>query len=343
MADKIQAHKGQAPEKLGREAFGERFREQFYDPRFDDARDAIASLEAIAWRNYEEARKAPRTMKAGPEFADPDYDLSVEWNAARERLRRRNARSRTRRRARACWSSAARRATTAPARARSRRPSASRGLVRGRLARARHRGRLPRPEPAHLRLRPPHPSVQGLRVDRDAALPLAVQLLSEPRARPDPRLDERDLRALGRARTASSSSRRRTGTDAERAQADDRPPRLRRRRQSRPDLDPRQEARRGEGDRARPAGTIRSTSPAASTAWWCTATSPASRARGARCRDWLDWMGLIDAGSDGPARPLHRLLRALRDQPRRARPRRGGAGGDAQRGPRGRQRRPAFA
>jgi len=48
MADKIQAHKGQAPEKLGREAFGERFREQFYDPRFDDARDAIASLEAIA-------------------------------------------------------------------------------------------------------------------------------------------------------------------------------------------------------------------------------------------------------------------------------------------------------
>ncbi|MET0203338.1 MAG: flavodoxin family protein [Casimicrobiaceae bacterium] len=86
MADKIQAHKGQAPEKLGREAFGERFREQFYDPRFDDARDAIASLEAIAWRNYEESRKAPRTMKAGPEFSDPDYDLSVEWKAARDRL-----------------------------------------------------------------------------------------------------------------------------------------------------------------------------------------------------------------------------------------------------------------
>ena len=27
------------------------------------------------------------------------------------------------------------------------------------------------------------------------------------------------------------------------------------------------------------------------------ATSPASKARAARCRDWLDWMGLIDAGA----------------------------------------------
>ena len=60
------------------------------------------------------------------------------------------------------------------------------------------RGRFPRPEPAHLRLRPQDPSVQGLRVDGDAAVPLAVQLLSEPLARPGRRLDERDLRALGR-------------------------------------------------------------------------------------------------------------------------------------------------
>ena len=46
------------------------------------------------------------------------------------------------------------------------------------------------------------------------------------------------------------------------------------------------------------AGTIRSISPAASTAWWCMATSPASRARGAPLSDWLDWMGLIDAGDE---------------------------------------------
>ena len=36
--------------------------------------------------------------------------------------------------------------------------------------------------------------------------------------------------------------------------------------------------------------------PAASTGWSSTATSPASKARAARSRDWLDWMGLIDAG-----------------------------------------------
>ena len=86
MAHKIEIRKGQAPDMLEREAFGERFRGQFFDPSFDEERDAIARLEAIAWRNYDESRKAPKTMKAGPEFSDPDYDLSIEWKAARDRL-----------------------------------------------------------------------------------------------------------------------------------------------------------------------------------------------------------------------------------------------------------------
>jgi len=79
--------KGQAPPKLDREAFGARFRESFQDPAFDPAQDAIARLEAIAWTAYEEGRKAPRTRKAGAGYADPDYDLSVDWIAARERIR----------------------------------------------------------------------------------------------------------------------------------------------------------------------------------------------------------------------------------------------------------------
>ena len=69
----------------------------------------------------------------------------------------------------------------------------------------------------------------------------------------------------------------------ERAQADDRPAGLRRRRQPGSDLDPRQEARRRRRRSSSPAGTIRSTSPAAPTAWWSMATSPASRARAGRC------------------------------------------------------------
>jgi multimeric flavodoxin WrbA len=85
MAHKITVRKGQA-HGLSREAFGERFRREFYDPRYDPERGAIGRLEEIAWRNYSDARKAPITQKAGSGFADPDYDLSVEWKAARDKL-----------------------------------------------------------------------------------------------------------------------------------------------------------------------------------------------------------------------------------------------------------------
>ena len=40
----------------------------------------------IAWDAYQDKRKAPRTRKAGVEFADPDYDLSVEWIAAKKAI-----------------------------------------------------------------------------------------------------------------------------------------------------------------------------------------------------------------------------------------------------------------
>jgi multimeric flavodoxin WrbA len=83
--------KGQAPKPLSREAFGERFRAGFYDPAFDIERDAIRRIEEIAWHGYMEARKAPRTRKAGPGFADPDHELSVEWLEARDRVRRAEA------------------------------------------------------------------------------------------------------------------------------------------------------------------------------------------------------------------------------------------------------------
>lgn len=80
--------KGQAPDKLSREAFGERFRSSFFDPLFDPEREALARVEEIAWRAYCQSRKAPITQKAGPGFADPDYDLSVEWRANSEAVER---------------------------------------------------------------------------------------------------------------------------------------------------------------------------------------------------------------------------------------------------------------
>jgi multimeric flavodoxin WrbA len=82
-----QVRKGQAPAPIGREQFHEQFQHAYFDPAFDAEREALSRIEAIAWDAYQHGRKAPVTRKAGPEFADPDYKLSVEWSAARERLR----------------------------------------------------------------------------------------------------------------------------------------------------------------------------------------------------------------------------------------------------------------
>ena len=57
-------------------------------PRIAPKTSAIDRLEAIAWDAYREGRKAPITRKAGPGYADPDYDLSVEWIETKERLER---------------------------------------------------------------------------------------------------------------------------------------------------------------------------------------------------------------------------------------------------------------
>jgi len=81
-----EVRKGQAPAKLGRNEFHLRFRQAFFDPAYDKLAGELDAIEQVAWEAYDEGRKAPRTVKAGPGFADPDYDLSVEWKEARDRL-----------------------------------------------------------------------------------------------------------------------------------------------------------------------------------------------------------------------------------------------------------------
>ena len=78
--------KGQAPGQISRAEFAERFQSSFRDPAFEAEKDALGRIEEIAWRAYKAERKAPVTRKAGPGFADPGYDLSVDWLAAREAL-----------------------------------------------------------------------------------------------------------------------------------------------------------------------------------------------------------------------------------------------------------------
>ena len=77
---------GQVADFISREEFRRRFGANFVDPAFEVARNEIQKLETIAWAGYKAGRKAPVTRKAGKGFANPDYDLSVEWKATRDRL-----------------------------------------------------------------------------------------------------------------------------------------------------------------------------------------------------------------------------------------------------------------
>ena len=78
--------KGQAPAVLSRKVFHERFMQSFMDPAFKPEAEALGRLETVAWEAYEEGRKSPVTRKAGQGYADPDYDLSVEWLATKKQI-----------------------------------------------------------------------------------------------------------------------------------------------------------------------------------------------------------------------------------------------------------------
>ena len=85
---------GQPDPKLTRDKFERRYRAAFVDPAFDAHRAAIDQLASIAWEAYQEGRKAPHTHPAGAGFADPGYDLSDEWRAARDAIDAAQARQR---------------------------------------------------------------------------------------------------------------------------------------------------------------------------------------------------------------------------------------------------------
>ncbi len=71
---------------LGRNEFHLKFTRSFMDPAFGTVAGALSQVEEVAWNNYITGNKAPLTAKAGNAFSDPDYQLSVEWKATRDRL-----------------------------------------------------------------------------------------------------------------------------------------------------------------------------------------------------------------------------------------------------------------
>ncbi|HEU4681594.1 MAG TPA: NAD(P)H-dependent oxidoreductase, partial [Gemmatimonadales bacterium] len=71
-----------------------RLSERFYDPVFDAVRADIDRIIDVAWSAYAEYHKSPRTRKAGPGFADPEWELPVEWLEARQAILEADARQR---------------------------------------------------------------------------------------------------------------------------------------------------------------------------------------------------------------------------------------------------------
>jgi multimeric flavodoxin WrbA len=72
--------------------FRARYLSQFQDPAFRPLEAELDRIAAAAWDAYANHRKAPVTRKAGPDFADPDYDLSVDWLASRQAIAEARAR-----------------------------------------------------------------------------------------------------------------------------------------------------------------------------------------------------------------------------------------------------------
>src|SRR3954469_10819502 len=78
--------KGMPPVKLPREEFERRYRSRFVDPAFKPLQRELDAIIAAAWDAYSDSRKAPVTRKAGAGFADPDYEIAVDWLAAHEAI-----------------------------------------------------------------------------------------------------------------------------------------------------------------------------------------------------------------------------------------------------------------
>ena len=83
----IEVRKGQGDVKLTREEFERRLRQRFADPAFQNVERQLADIVEVAWQAYDEYRKSPTKRKAGPGFADPEFELPVEWLETRDRIR----------------------------------------------------------------------------------------------------------------------------------------------------------------------------------------------------------------------------------------------------------------
>ena len=83
--------KGMPSPRLDKAEFKSRFLAQYIDPAFDTLTDELDRIAEAAWDGYDNSRKAPRTVKAGLGYADPDYELAEDWVEAKAAVDRAKA------------------------------------------------------------------------------------------------------------------------------------------------------------------------------------------------------------------------------------------------------------
>ena len=98
---KPKVRKGMPSVQLTKEEFSKRARERFYDPTFTTVTAEIDRIIDVAWKNYTESHKSPRTRRAGRGFNDPEFLLPIEWLETRKAIeqaekRQKNPRSNSR-------------------------------------------------------------------------------------------------------------------------------------------------------------------------------------------------------------------------------------------------------
>lgn len=82
----VDVRRGMPSRQLTREEFERRFKSTFSDPAFASRQSQLQAITDIAWDGYINGRKSPLTRKAGRGYADPDYELSIDWLAARDAI-----------------------------------------------------------------------------------------------------------------------------------------------------------------------------------------------------------------------------------------------------------------
>src|SRR5215472_13591426 len=84
--DETVPRKGTPNPQLDEAEFRRRFLSEFQDSSFAVLSEELERVATAAWDAYRYHRKSPHTRKAGYGFADPDYELAMDWLAAREAI-----------------------------------------------------------------------------------------------------------------------------------------------------------------------------------------------------------------------------------------------------------------